>query len=473
MNDDRHARRAGDPVPAAGPPSPAAVLAAVLLLAAILPTAAAGAAPPAEAGADTTGRLDLETALVLAGRQSQAAVAGAAHEVRAAADVARARAAWWPSLDLQGTYTMRDHAVLAGNMGFTFPVQDKRNAQYQVSASEVLWNGGRRALAVDVAERRLDQRRAEAQADVQQAQLAVLDSYLGVLELAGRTRVLDASLAALRAHHRVVSDLYDQGLVARNDLLETEVRARQVQDARVASEDARAVAVQDLNRRIGRDPRTPSALADSLPAPPPLPVGLDSLIAAARRDNSVLRAAAARVAADRAAADLARRAWWPAFFLTASHSYTESAYLVYPHVNALVAGVSWNAFDGGARAADVRRAEASLTLAGRERLELERQIDVAVDQAWRQWRQALREEETARANVAAAAENLRIVRDQYRAGVARSSDVLDAEAMLSRSRFEVVTRHYATYRAQGSLLVAAGWDLADFHAQAAAQRGEQ
>ena len=38
---------------------------------------------------------------------------------------------------------------------------------------------------------------------------------------------------------------------------------------------------------------------------------------------------------------------------------------------------------------------------------------------------------TARANVAASLENLRIVSDQYRAGIARSSDVLDAETLLA------------------------------------------
>jgi outer membrane protein len=448
------------------------LLVLVLLIAAGTARGAVGG--PSGAQVDSLRRLGLETALRLAADQSQAAVTGAADEATASAGVRQANAAWWPTLDLQGSYTVRDHAVLNKALGFTFPVQEQSNAQYEVSLEEVLWNGGRRALAVDIAKRRREAVLASSRAGIQQAQLAVLDAYLGILELSGQSRVLSASLAALRAHHKVVADLYDQGLTARNDLLETEVRARQVEDGRAAVEDRRAIALQDLNRRIGRDPLAPAVLLDSLPAPPTLPVGRDSLIALARRNNTVLRSAVARLAAEQAAARLARRAWWPTLFVRGFHSYTESSYLVFPNLNGVVAGLSWNVFDGGARAAEVQKAEASLTVTRRQRLELQRSIEVGIDQAWRQWQQALREEETARANVAATAENLRIVSDQYRAGLARSSDVLEAEAMLSRSRYEVVTRHYATYRAQGALLVAAGWDLADFHAaQAAAPQGEE
>jgi outer membrane protein TolC len=194
-----------------------------------------------------------------------------------------------------------------------------------------------------------------------------------------------------------------------------------------------------------------------------LPGGRDSLLTTASERNAFLRAAALQLAAGQAAAQLARRAWWPTFFVGAYHAYTENSYLVYPHVNAVLAGVTWDVFDGGSRAADTQRAEAAVTAAARDRLETERAVSIAVDAAWRRWDQARREERTARANVAAAAENLRIVTDQYKAGVARSSDVLDAETLLAQSRFDVVTRHYAIYAAQATLLVAAGWDLVEFY----------
>ena len=66
--------------------------------------------------------------------------------------------------------------------------------------------------------------------------------------------------------------------------------------------------------------------------------------------------------------------------------------------------------------------------------------------------------------MSAAEENLRIEEDQYKAGLARTTDVLDAESVLAESRFALVNQHYNAYLKQGALLTAAGGDLATFFA---------
>jgi outer membrane protein TolC len=303
---------------------------------------------------------------------------------------------------------------------------------------------------------------------VQQAQLGALGAYLGAMELAGNAGVLEQRLRSLRAHLQIVDDQFAHGLVARNDLLETQVRVRAVEDDSAAVASRRAIAVRDLNRQLGRDPDTEVILPDSLPPPPSLPGDRRQLAASAQTANPGLRAAAARLAAGRSGSSLARRAYWPSLFLAGSHNWMQNDILLYPHVNALVAGVNWDVFDGGIRQAAVRQADAAILAAARDHLEAQRAVAIAVASAWDDWEQALREERTARANVAAAVENLRIIEDQYRAGLARTSDALDAEALLAASRFSVVAKHYATYRAQAELLAAAGTDLVAFYAGSAA-----
>lgn len=443
----------------------AAVCVTVLLAGTVRAADPPAAGPPA-------GVLDLAGALRLAASQSRAAVQAGADVETAAAAVDRAGARWLPSVTFDGTYTTRDHPVEVGVGALSFPMTQQSNGQYDLTAREVLWDGGRRGLAVDAAREGERAARAAGEAGVRDAQLQVVDAYLSVLELAGRGRVLRKRVAALQSHLGIVEDLQAHGLVARNDLLETRVRESEVEDAVQAVANAREVAVADLNRKLGREPGAPLALPDSLPPAPELPAGRDSLTAAAGRDNPMLQAAGARLEAQRKAARLARRAWSPSLFVALSHSYQENETLVHPHVNAAIAGVSWNLFDGGARKADIRAADAGLLAADRDRLEARRAVAVAVDAAWRDWTQARREEDTARANVAAAAENLRIVEDQYRGGLARSSDVLDAEALLADSRFTVLTRHHAAYRAQARLLATAGADLIAFYSDGAAVAGE-
>ncbi|MHB8079674.1 MAG: TolC family protein [Candidatus Krumholzibacteriia bacterium] len=431
----------------------AAVAAAVL-------GAAAGA--PARAAA-AEARLDVAGVLRLAAAQSRPAVIAAADSVGAAAATRRAEAGWYPSLGLDAQYILRDNPVAVGFGSLTFDQMPRRNAQYSLDARELLWDGGRRSLAVTAARRREAAVRAGGVAGVQEAQLGALASYLDVLDLSGSAAVLQQRLVALRTHLDIARDLLAHGLVARNDVLATEVRLREIEDAAQAVTSRRAVAVRDLNRQLGRDPDEATTLPDSLPAPPPLPGARAALLVAGAADNPALRAAALRLAVDRTTADLARRAWRPSLYVGAAHDWQQNDILVHPHVNSLTAGVSWDIFDGGARGADVRQADARVVAAARDRLEVERGVAVAVDGAWSAFDQAGREERTARANVAAAGENLRIVEDQYRAGLARSGDVLDAEALLAASRSAVVTKHNATYRAQAALLAAAGRDLVAFY----------
>ena len=86
-------------------------------------------------------------------------------------------------------------------------------------------------------------------------------------------------------------------------------------------------------------------------------------------------------------------------------------------------------------------------------------VEIDVGQAFRDFTQALREAETARSNVEAAEENLRIEEDQYKSGLSRTIDVLDAESTLAESRFALVDQHYTAYLKEGLLAAATGLDL--------------
>ncbi|MEZ4386410.1 MAG: TolC family protein [Candidatus Krumholzibacteriia bacterium] len=429
--------------------------AAVWLLAALCATATAAPQPgPAP--------LDLPTVLELVTSESATAAAAAADQAAAAAAVDRARAGWWPSVDLAAQYTLRDHRIEAEAGTLTFPTAPQNNGQYALEARELVWDGGRRSLAIEAAGKQAQTIRLGNRSALTSAQLAAAGAYLDALELAASRRVIERRLDALSSHLKVARDLLDQGLTARNDVLETEVRVRAVENQLAAVDDRQATAAQDLNRRLGRDPATVLALPDSLATPPALP-DHDALLAAAVTQNPGLQTVASRLDQSRTNLELARKAWYPSVFVGAAHAYVQNEYLVHQFINSVVAGVTWNILDGGTRKADIRQAEARTAQAARDRLEVERSVTVAVDDAWRRWEQARRELATARIDVAAARENLRIVEDQYQQGLARSSDVLDAEALFAQSQYDVVRRHYATYRTQMQLLTAAGQDLVAFY----------
>jgi outer membrane protein TolC len=205
-------------------------------------------------------------------------------------------------------------------------------------------------------------------------------------------------------------------------------------------------------------------MPETLPPPPALAWDEDQVRARAVLENPGLKGLAAKAAAARFQTDLLGRDGAPLVVARLGHSYDQNPYLVHPSQFSVYLGVTWKPFDGGTRSARVSQARAD---EGAVRLELEearRQAGNAAVGAFREFRQALRELETAQLDVDAATENLRIVNEQYLHTYARGTEVLDAETVLAQSRFRLAERLCRAYTLQAALLAVLGEDLEAFYA---------
>jgi outer membrane protein len=411
--------------------------------------------------------LTLSDALRAAEAESQTSVA-AGLDLRAAKEgTTRAKAAYWPTLSVAGNWQARDREIVALFGTFEVPETQKNFFTAQADLTELLWDGGRRAAALEISRGSEAATSLKGRADVRSAQLEGLATYLKVLVLKAQRRVVDQRIASLEEHLRIARDLYDQGIVARNDLLGTEVRLRVVKDQIGQITNAIAVATRTLGRLMGRSPDEALTLPEALASPPPLPDDLDGLKRRAASGNPRLESLRASLRVDWSTATARKGESWPSLFAQLSHTYQQNDSLLYPNANVFFVGVSWQVWENGARKAAVRQAEIAARKTESQIADMARTLDIGVDEAWRDFTQALREAGTARTNVEAAEENLRIEEDQYKAGLSRTIDVLDAEAVLAESRFSLVNQHYTAYLKEGLLAAAAGLDLPAVFADAA------
>jgi outer membrane protein len=409
------------------------------------------------------GILTLPGALRLAAKASLPADAARFDAASAREETLQVKSAYYPQVLLEGGHVNLDEQPFFKSGAIVFPSSNSVYWEYKIAARELLWDGGRRSSAVSASRTRESAIGLKGASDVRRTQAAVAESYVALLSLRAQREVVDQRRKGLQDYRRIVQDLFDQGMVARNDLLRTEVALRSVGDQATTLENTCATALEALNKDLGMDPETPQTLPDALPQPPPVPWDEPACRARAAEGNEGARALAERVKALEQAEEFQRRAYYPSVVAELSHSYQQNDYLLYPHVNALFLGVSLNVFDGGVRAAKVRQAKVEVERARRELEETRHAVSVAVGKALRDFREALKEVETARANVAASEENLRIVEDQYKEGLARTTDVLDAESVLAESRYGVVRMHYQAYARQAALLAAMGEDLPAFY----------
>lgn len=407
--------------------------------------------------------LTLPDVLRLAAQTSYPADSARLDLAAAREETAQVRSSYYPQITLDGGHVNLDNQPFFKSGPLVFASANQTSWEYKIAARELLWDGGRRSTAVAASRTRESAVALKGVSDVRRAQAAVAERYVTLLSLRGQREVLDQRMKALSDYLRIVKDLFEQGMTARNDLLRTEVALRSVGDQASALDNACATSLEALNKDLGLDPTVRQNLPGGLPPPPSVPWEEGICRARALDRNDAVRALTEKVKGLEQAVELKRRDYYPSVVAELSNSYQQNDYILHPHVNALFLGLSLDVFDGGARAAKVRQARDEADKARRELEEAKRDVSLAVGQTLRDYNEALREVETARANVAASEENLRIIEDQYKEGLARTTDVLDAESVLAESRWHVVHMHYEAYARQASLLAAMGEDLVAFY----------
>ena len=277
----------------------------------------------------------------------------------------------------------------------------------------------------------------------------VKKGYYGLLLAERRVGVIDSALSAARANREQARALFEQGLINRADRLAAEVRVSELESQRTEAMARRENAADQLRFLIGVEEDVRIAPTDSL-VREPASVGRVSLRAVNQR-RSDMRALRAR-------ADAAReqtRSRWLAFVPTLNAQGTAGWYDDTPfgtNGQSWTAGVSlsWSLFEGFQQIGRAQEAEAKQQ---RAQVALEQQAlqnEVELSEARRDLESARTRITQARRAVEQAEESLRIRSDRYAEGLARTTDLLQAEATLAERRLAYLRALYqhnvAVYR---------------------------
>jgi outer membrane protein TolC len=262
--------------------------------------------------------------------------------------------------------------------------------------------------------------------------LEVTRSFWNLVVADESTRVVDESLARMAAHLRDVRNQLNAGLVPPSDVLSVEAQESRQRMLSIQARSSRDVAEFELARLIGVDPGT-TIHPDGVLAPVGIDATFDSLLAEAREQRKDRQALLDRLAGaglrQRAAAAGAR----PSIGLGGGIDYARPNPRIFPRQSSwqeswdASVNMNWPLFDGGRAAAEVAEA-AALHRALQARLdELDSMISLEI-------RQRLSEIQASRAAMAAAddavraaTEARRVLGERFAAGVATSTEVLDAQ----------------------------------------------
>ncbi len=371
-----------------------------------------------------------------------------------------ARARRLPQVDLAGAWVLLDEepssvfpVPIPGVPPVVLSTRDDVLA-YQGTVSLPVYTGGRVRGGIDAAAAARDSGERELDARTADLRLAVARSFLGVLRAERAVAVARASLKALTAHRNVVSDLLDEGVVARHDLLQANVAVADAELGVIAATNGLETARETFNRLLGRPLEHSVELVE--PTLSPTPRDVDALLDEALAARSELDQLAAEAEALRRQADTRRGATRPQLEVIGAYTHVQNDLLTEQGFASASVAVGWQLFDGGRAHAEARALELEADAVELTADDASDSIALEVRRAWRDHRATRQQLEVARRAVAHAEEELAVARDRYANGVGTGSEVLEAQARLTRSRGQQDTSHFDLLEARVRLDRATG-----------------
>jgi outer membrane protein TolC len=185
---------------------------------------------------------------------------------------------------------------------------------------------------------------------------------------------------------------------------------------------------------------------------------LQEALAGAQAGRNDVRAVAAEVDAARLGVKRAKGGYFPEVALVARYSLNDDrpfggngdSYM-------LMAMARWDVWNWGQTRARVSGARFQHIAAQQAQRSHQQQVEFEVRQAWQQVAEATARAEVARGAVAQAEKALAILEARFEQGVARITDLLDAETMLDDARVRELNARFDLQRATRALDFAVGY----------------
>jgi len=378
----------------------------------------------------------------------EAAARGLAESHRIAEAVARGeaalaavdqqKAAGLPQLAVLAGYTRTNHVdaftILAPPHGlFTIYPDIPDNWRTRLDLQWPIYTAGR----LDALEQAARAEAAASASDIEQTRadlrLEIKRSYWALVMDREAITVVQGSLDQTTQHLRDVRNQLDAGLVPPNDVSTAAAQEARQRMLLVQATVDRDVAAAALARLVGIDPDAAIVPTSALDVRSPERQPVAALLGEARRSRPERAGLEKRIAAwdERGRAASAGRK--PTVSITAGVDYARPNPRIFPRVDEFneswdaSANVAWALFDGNHAKADVAQATAN-GRAARERLEeFDSVMAVEIRQRLAELNASDAAIAAADAEVLAATDARRVVGNRFTAGVATSTDVIDAQ----------------------------------------------
>jgi outer membrane protein len=267
----------------------------------------------------------------------------------------------------------------------------------------------------------------------------VANAYVGVLRSLEGVAVVQSHVKSLASHTKTVQDMLDQGFVASNDLLASNVALANARQLALQARNRLDIACAAYNRLLCR-PLDRKVSLEKLTLSPPAQA-LEILTARALKQRSELRLLSMNISALQHKAAMEKAVYGPQIGITGGYGYEENRYMAHEGIWSAQIGLKWN-FDGGIawhRSASIKKEAEALQ---ENHSDVKTIIALETRRAWLTLGESRERVKVTHKALAQGEENLKVTEDQYKQGLTTNTTVLEAESLRTRSHSNYVNASY-------------------------------
>jgi len=316
------------------------------------------------------------------------------------------------------------------------------NFDNQLELTLPIYSGGELESEIEQAKLALKVADLNTEATKQQLKLTVVSDYLTVLQYLNEVRVNQETVKNYEDHLKLVKDKFDLGMVAKTDVLSSQVSLAGAQNDLITAQNNYTNAVAALNNAIGLPHATEVTLKDVFTYEK-YPQTLEKCLTYAVAHRPELAQYEAQIASAQYDVDIAKSGWRPTVNLTADQDWYDSHLPGSKNSNWLVKlTTTFNVFDGGLTDSEVKQAHHNVDMVKDQALQQRDTILLNVRQYYLSMHEAEKQMDTTKVSVDQAEENLMIQKASYEVGVGTNLELRDAVLALDSAKKDYIQALY-------------------------------
>ncbi len=268
------------------------------------------------------------------------------------------------------------------------------------------------------------------------------NAYFSILKAEKIAAVAEQAVAQLTANHKVARDFYQVGMIPYNDLLKAEVELANARQDRIVAENRLKIAQTEFNKLLRRPISAPVTLVD-IQDYSTLELDLETCLETSKKERKELVVGDLQVEIAAREVELTRSSYFPTITLEGTYFRNETGFGIGsgepvgfiddPDGWDISAMATWELFKWGKTGHSVREKLSRLSQSRHRRSRIQDAIELEVKEAYLRTQDSESNIRAVEKAVEQAKENFRITEQRYAEQMATTTDVLDAQTLLSRT----------------------------------------